>query len=144
MSAIIKWAIKTVVGRWVTGLLIASLLGGGAWKWYDFKDGLREEGVQECVQEINEATMEAMEQALEDERAANVLLLLELEFAANVNAEAEERHRKDVAKMTMIEAEMRTQRETDETYREWSDTDLPSGVADRLREAAGSTPGNTD
>ena len=125
MSAIIKWAIKTVVGRWVTGLLIASLLGGGAWKWYDFKDGLREEGVQECVQEINDATMEAMEQALEDERAANVLLLLELEFAANVNAEAEERHRKDVAKMTTIEAEMRTQRETDETYREWSDTDLP-------------------
>jgi len=144
MSFIIKWAIKTVIGRWVTGLLIASLLGGVVWKWYGFKDNLREEGVQECVQEINKATMEALEQQLEDERDAIAMLQLEAVFAASKNAEAVDRREKAESKLRTLEAEMRTQREADETYREWSDSTLPDGVAGRLREAAGSTSGDTD
>ena len=144
MNFIIKWALKTVLGRWVTASLIALLLSGLAYKWYDFKRDLRDEGVQECVQEINIATVNALELALADERSAVAKLRASLDAVAVANQEAIARRTKLEADLRTIEARIKAQRKTDETYREWADTPLPDGVADRLREAAGSSSDNTD
>jgi hypothetical protein len=38
----------------------------------------------------------------------------------------------------LIRREMERQREQDPDYKAWSDTPLPDGTADRLRQAAGS------
>lgn len=120
------------------------LLSGLAYKWYDFKRDLRDEGVQECVQEINIATVNALELALADERSAVAKLRASLDAVAVANQEAIARRTKLEADLRTIEAQIKAQRKTDETYREWADTPLPDGVADRLREAAGSSSDNTN
>jgi len=144
MNFLLKWALKTVVGRWVTASLIALLLSGGVWKWYDFKDDLRDEGIQECVQEINKATLDALEQQMLDEQAANATLRAALIASATINQEATKRRNELSNQLASLRGTMREQREHDETYREWSDAPLPAGVATRLREAAGSEAGSTD
>lgn len=135
---------RSVTARWVTGFTVALLLGGGALTWHNHKEGLREEGIQECVQEINQATVDALEAQLSDERKANAELAASLEHANQVNALALDRRRELETSLTALAAEIEQQRKNDETYREWSDTDLPDGVADRLREAARSQADRND
>jgi hypothetical protein len=144
VNFITKWALKTVVGRYVTVGLVTLLLGGAALKWYKFKSDLREEGIQVCVQEINQATMQALEDALADERAANAELNASLVVAATANREAMERRTQAEANLKTLEKQMEIQRNEDPAYRDWSATALPSGVAERLRQAAGSEASSTD
>jgi cytoskeletal protein RodZ len=133
------------LGRWVTmGVVTVLLSGAGLWWWNNFKKDLIDEGKQECVQEINIATVTALEDALAEERSARARLAANLDAVAAANKEAVERRHQAEAKLRTFEAEMRTQREKDDAYREWADTPLPDGVADRLREAAGSTSGNSN
>ena len=75
------------------------------------------------------------------EKSARADLVAKLAAAAAANQEAINRRNEAEAKMRTLAEEMRTQRENDETYRAWSDSNLPDGVASRLRgEAAGSNP----
>jgi chromosome segregation ATPase len=106
------------------------------YKWYTFKQGLISEGRQVCVQAINKDTMEQLQSALAAEKSARADLTARLTAAAAANREARERRVEVEASLKTLEAEMRAQRETDETYRKWSDTPLPDGVADRLRKQA--------
>ncbi len=144
MSKIIAWAFKTVAGRWVTGALVTLLLGGAALKWHTHKEGLREEGRLECVQEINKATVDALEDALADAESANAALRASLVAAAAANQEAEARRNESESRLAALEEQMEAQRNEDPDYREWSDTALPDGVADRLRQAAGSSSSDGD
>lgn len=144
MNFVFNYLFKTVVGRWVTGSLIALLLSGAALKWYSFKEGLIDEGVQICVQEINQATMIALEDALADERSANAALTASLVAAAAVNQEATARRVAAESNSIALRNQMENQRDVDPNYKEWSDTPLPDGVADRLRQAAGSQADSTD
>jgi hypothetical protein len=143
-SLLVKWAFKTVLGRYVTAGLVTLLLGSGVWKWYDFKDDLREEGVEECVQEINRATVDALELELKNAQRANEILAEELEFANQVNASALARRQELETSITALAAAMEKQKNEDPNYRDWTNTALPAGVSDRLRQAAGSPPGNND
>jgi len=136
MGKLIGFALKTALGRWVTGFSVAMLLGGAALTWHNHKEGLREEGIQECVQEINQATVDALEDALADERAAYALLLAHAEKTAQENALALDRRRELETSLTALAEQMEKQKNEDPEYNEWSDTTLPGGVADRLREAA--------
>ena len=144
MGKLISLAFKTALGRWVTGITVALLLGGVALKWHNHKEGLREEGRIECVQEINQATIDELEQQLADKGAANAKLAEELDRANQENALALDRRRELETSLTALAAQIEEQRNNDESYREWSDTTLPGGVADRLREAAGSQAGSND
>jgi hypothetical protein len=58
MMGLITKLIASSLGRWALGIGVTALLSGLAYKWYDFKRDLRDEGVQECVQEINIATVD--------------------------------------------------------------------------------------
>lgn len=144
MNFVIKWALKTVVGRWVTVSLIALLLGGGVWKWYDFKEDLRDEGLTECVQEINQATVDALEAALAEEQRVAAALRATVAAAATVNQEAVARKNESESRLAELERQMEAQRNVDPNYKDWSAAPLPDGVAARLREAARSTTGSTD
>lgn len=141
---LLKKILATTLSRWVTLGVVTTLLSSAVLWWYNYKQDLREEGIQECVQEINQETMDALEDALAAAESANAALRANLIAAARVNQEATERRREAEASLRTIEAQMRTQRETDETYREWSDSALPDGVADRLRQAAGSASSNNN
>jgi TolA-binding protein len=120
------------------------LLGGAALWWHDHKSDLREEGRQECVQEINRATVDALEQQLENKNAAIEELRRLHADALIVAEERKQRELEAMDRLELLESEMEDQRNADPEYREWSDTDLPDGVADRLREAAGSSSGSGD
>lgn len=144
MILLLRNILASSLGRWVLGGIVAMALGAIAIGWHNHKEGLKEEGRQECVQEINIATVEALEAALVDAESANAALRASLVAAATVNQEATDRRETAEASLRTLEAEMRTQRETDETYREWVADPLPVGVADRLREAARSPSGRND
>ena len=138
----INWVFKTVVGRWVTGSLIALLLSGAVYKWNSFKNDLIAEGTQVCVQEINKETMLQLEDALAAEKSARAELTARLIAVAAVEAKARAYHLSLETKVIAFQNQIKAQREYDETYREWSDAALPDGVAGRLRSAgAGSDPG---
>lgn len=144
MNWLIGKILGSVVSRWVTVGIVTALLGGAGLWWYKYKEGLRDEGAQECVQEIERATVEALEAALAAEKSARAELRAKMDAAAAANQEAQERREIAEANLRTIEAQMRTQRETDETYREWADTPLPDGVADRLRQAHRSATADND
>ena len=135
MNFVVTWIFKTVVGRWVTAILITSLLSGLAWKWHAFKEDLIHKGQQICVQEINKETVLQLEAALAAEKSARADLTAKLNAAALANQEARDRRRALEDQLTSLESQMENQRETDPDYKEWSDTALPDGVADRLRDA---------
>lgn len=139
MNFLLKKILGTALGRWILGAVVAALLGTAAIMWHNHKEGLREEGRQECVQEINQATIDALESALADEKRASAQLRASLIAAARVNQEAVERKNELSSQLESLRGMMEEQRNEDPTYREWSDTALPSGVADRLRQAAGGT-----
>lgn len=135
IGMIFKWALKTVVGRWVTGLLIASLLSGAAIKWYNFKKDLIAEGQTACIQEINKETVEQLQLALADAKSARAELTARLLAVAAVEAQARARHQDAQTQVTALQNQIKEQRKNDETYRAWSDTTLPDGVGNRLRAA---------
>jgi hypothetical protein len=110
------------------------LSGAGLW-WYKYKEGLRDEGAQECVQEIERATLIALENALAAEKAAAADLRAKMDAVAAANQEAIARRNAAESTIASLRKQVEEQRENDETYREWSDTPLPDGVADRLRQA---------
>lgn len=142
INQLAKKALGSVLGRWVLGGIVAVGVGTAALMWHNHKEGLREEGIQECVQEINQATIDELERALADERSAAAELRASLDAAAAANREAIERRKAAESTAESLRKSMERQRNEDPTYREWSDTPLPSGVADRLREAAGSSTGS--
>ncbi len=133
MGKIIKLALSTALGRWVTGGVVVLLLGGAGLMWHNHKQGLREEGKQECVQEVNQETMKILQSQLAAERAVNVQLV-KLGVARDaVNAEATARHQSAVAAVSELRRQMDEQERDDETYYEWANTSLPIGVANRLQ-----------
>ncbi len=132
-----KWAFKTVLGRYVTAGVVALLLGGAGLKWYSFKQSLREEGAQACIQIVNEETHNILVANLANEKAANEKLRATAVMDAAVNAEARARHRDLETQVSAMEKAMAEQARTDNEYKEWGDTVLPSGVAERMREQAG-------
>ena len=138
---IFKWVFKTVVGRWVTAGLIAALLSGAAWKWHQFKEDLIHQGQQVCVQEINKETVIQLQDALAAEKSARADLIARMAADAAVNQAAIERRRQLENQVSDLERAMAEQARTDNEYKEWSDAPLPSGVADRMRNAqAGGDP----
>lgn len=141
---VIKKVIGTVAGRWILGGLVAASLGTAAIMWHNHKEGLKEEGYVECVQEINKETVEALENALAAERLAAAQLRASLAAAVAAGMEAEERRQEAQLHLSALAMEMEAQRNEDPTYREWSDTALPDGVSERLRQAAGSPSGDSD
>lgn len=144
IGKLIKLLASSVTARWVTGFTVTLLLGGSWAAWHNHKQNLREEGIRECVQEINQATVDELQRQLANEVEANARLADELEVANQANASALDRRRELETSLTALAAEMEAQRNEDPTYREWSDSDLPDGVADRLRDAAGSQADRDD
>jgi hypothetical protein len=138
MKLVIKWALKTLIGRWVTGLLVTSLLSGAAYWWYDFKDDLVAEGEEICVQEINKETMLQLQAALAEEKSARAVLTARLIAVAAVNQEANDRRLALQNQLSDLEKAMAEQARTDGEYKAWSDTPLPDGVGSRLRNQAAS------
>ena len=141
MNFVINWIFKTVVGRWLLGGLVALLIGGAALKWHSFKEDLVHKGQEVCVQEINKETVAQLEAALAAEKSARAELTANLIAAAAVNQEAVNRKNELSSQLESLRGQLAEQRKTDETYRAWSDSDLPDGVAERLRnEAAADNP----
>lgn len=132
---IMNWLLRTALGRVVTASLVALLLSGIGWAWHNFKDDLVDTGRQECVQEINQETIDQLEAALAAEKSARANLVANLIAAAAVNQQATERREALETQVSDLEAAMEEQRNVDPHYEEWSDTPLPDGVADRLRSA---------
>jgi len=132
--------LATALGRWVLGGLVAALLAGGAWKWHSFKEDLIHKGQQVCVQEINKETVKQLELALAAAESARAELTANLIAAAAVNQQARDRHRDLETQVSDLERAMAEQARTDNEYKEWSDTGLPSGVAERLRKQARGDP----
>ena len=133
LRMILRFLINSVTKRWVTGSLVTLLLGAGFYGWTNFKDGLRNEGTNECIQLINEATVRDLENALTAERITNTQLRARAVATAQENASLRARLAQAQQRLQWFEGELRVQAEEDETYREWADTDLPDGVVDRLR-----------
>lgn len=136
--------LATSLGRWVTLGVVISLLSGAGYIWHRHNENLREEGAQECVQEINQATIDELEAALAAERSAVAELRANLAAAAAANQEAIERRNELSSQLDSLRGMIEDQRRNDETYRSWADSDLPDGVADRLRQAAGSSSGDSN
>ena len=86
-----------------------------------------------CVQEINKETVAQLEDALAAEKSARAELTANLIAAAAVNQAAIDRRNNLETQVSALERAMAEQARTDDEYKEWSDTTLPSGVAGRLR-----------
>jgi uncharacterized protein HemX len=131
---VINWIFRTVVGRWVTASLIALLLGSAGWKFHTWKEDLIHKGQQVCVQEINKETVAQLQAALAAEKSARAELTARLIAAAAVNQEAINRKNELSSQLESLRGQMADQRKNDETYRNWSESPLPDGIADRLRD----------
>lgn len=128
--------VTTSLGRWILGGSVALLLATSAYKWHQFKEDLIHQGQQVCVQEINKQTMIDLQAALVAERIVAEELRANAVANAAVNEEARARLRDSESRVDSLLAAQKAQEKTDETYAAWSNTTLPSGVADRLRNAA--------
>jgi len=141
IGLIFKKAIGSATGRWITLGVVTLLLGSGGLMWHNFKQGLIDEGTQVCVQVINEQTVIDLQAALAAERETAATLRAEAAANAAVNEEARTRLRDSESNVADLNRQIKEQRKNDETYKAWSDTPLPDGVADRLRRAGtGSSP----
>lgn len=144
MMMILRKLLASSLGRWVLGGVVITIVGGAVTMWHSHKEGLREEGIQECVQEINQATLDQLykELKLKDDALAEARRIADANRKAAMDA-IKRRRDAEVNLELMVRA-MEEQKENDEDYREWSDSPLPDGVADRLRQAAGSSPDNSN
>ena len=141
IKILIKRVLGSVAGRWALGATVGLLLGGGALIWHNFKDGLREEGQQVCVQAINKQTVIDLQDALAAERVT----VMELQALADARAEANDvaraRRKELESKVDSLSRQMAEQAKSDEAYKTWADRPLPAGVGERLRnQATGSDP----
>jgi len=109
------------------------LLGSGGLMWHNHKQGLREEGKQECVQEVNQETMRILEEQLRAERAVNVELVKLGVERTRVNTDATARRQAAEATVSELKRQIAEQERNDEPYKEWANTLLPTGVAARLQ-----------
>lgn len=139
MMMILRKLLASSLGRWVLGGVVITIVGGSAIMWHNHKEGLREEGIQECVQEINQATVDQLykELKLKDDALAEARRVADANRKAAMDAI--KRKRDAEVNLELMLRAMEEQKNEDEDYREWSDTPLPDGVADRLRQAAGSS-----
>lgn len=144
MGLILKKLTGTLLRRWVTGGVIGLILAGGAWTWHSFKENLIHEGQVACIQEINKQTVIDLRNALADERLVAADLRARAAADADANEEARDRLWESQATVSNLNRQIREQRKTDETYKSWSDTSLPNGVADRLRNAGSGSDTDTD
>ncbi len=133
IKLLFKRVITTSLGRWALGGAVALLLGTAGLLWHNFKQDLRNEGKQVCVQVINEQTMLDLQAALATERATAMELRVIAVAAAAENQEARARLRASQFTIDALETARKNQEERDELYKAWSNTSLPNGVADRLR-----------
>lgn len=133
IAQIVRWAGAKALNRWILGGVVTLLLGGAGLMWHSHKQGLRDEGRQECVQAINEQTVIDLQNALADEKKTSAELAEYIRRVAAANAEAEARHRDAQARVDVLLEEIQEQKKNDKDYSEWSDTSLPNGVAERLR-----------
>lgn len=126
----------SILSRWILGGLVATIAGVAAWQWHSYKEHLREQGQQVCIQEINRETVETLERALAEEREVTARLVEEARLRAEEMAAARERRAAAERKVVEILRQMKEQERDDETYKGWARTPVPDGVADRLRNAA--------
>lgn len=138
LGALINTVFASQIGRWVTLGVVTLLLGGAVYKWVDFKSDLRDEGQQECIQKITQATVDSLEIALAEEKIAREKLIKRLLESERLNADALARTREAEQRLKVFERERENQAAVDPPYREWRDIPLPDGVTDRLRSLAGS------
>jgi hypothetical protein len=136
-TTLLKWGIKTVVGRWALGVSVTLILGTVVFMWQSYKAGLRDEGRQECIQAINQETVDQLELALVASRSAVADLIAKQAAAVVVNDEARDRLIISEEKVRALRAARKEQEKTDETYAAWSNTPLPDGVASRLQQLTG-------
>jgi len=134
ISNLVTWLAKETLNKWILGVGVTLLLGSGGLMWHNFKDNLRDEGEQKCVQAINEQTVIDLQAALVEEQIARAELQKILGVTARENDLAKARARKAEARVTGLLTAMKEQKENDQEYAQWSDTPLPDGVADRVRE----------
>lgn len=133
LSSLLNLAIKSATGRIVLGIAVTALLSGLAVWWYDTKHDWEEQGRTECVQLVNEETHKQLVEANYRKQEQIMRLQKELRETKIENELARERERRATEQLLIYKNSLRTQAENDEDYREWADTPLPDGVADRLR-----------
>lgn len=137
---LLTWVTKklatSILSRWILGGAVALLASAAAWQWHNFKEDLIHKGQQVCIQEINKETVLALENALAEERLTNALLVEEARLAAQESADARARRRELEIQLSSMARAMAEQEKTDESYRDWANTPLPTGVAERLRQQA--------
>jgi glucan-binding YG repeat protein len=133
ISGLIQIALKSVAGRVFIGAAVAAILSTVAYWWYDTKHDWEERGREECVQLVNEETHKNLVAANYRKQEQIMKLQKELRETKIENELARERERRANEQLLIYKNSIRTQAENDEDYREWADTPLPDGVADRLR-----------
>lgn len=130
--------VKTAARRWALGIVVSVLLSSAAWfGWQRYQESLRDQGRDEafqvCNEEIYKANIVVLEEQLEREKD-RVRRLTELNSALRAENEAAITRREDAErKVAQLLRDRETQAKRDETYREWSATPLPDGVAARLQ-----------
>lgn len=140
MGTIIRNLLASNIGRWAIAAVIAAILGFAVYKWIEFKGNLRDEGRQECIQKINQATVDQLKAALAEQIDARAELRQRLIAVEAMNADAQARAVVAEKNLEAFKNEREQQAEQDIPYREWRAYDLPSGVAQRLRGLSGSDP----
>jgi len=138
------WLAGGVARKLILGGVVILLLGAAGLYWKNFKDDLRDEGRQVCIQKINEQTVIDLQDALAAERVTAAELHALAIATAEENAEARARLRDSESKVDSLLAAREEQERTDETYAAWNNTALPDGVADRLRSLRAGSNTNPD
>lgn len=134
LSSLLNLALKSTVGRVALGIGVTALLSGLAVWWYDTKHDWEEKGREECVQLVNEETHQILREQYAAALQANRLLRAQRDAAAKANTLAIERAKRAEQRLKWFQNSLEAERQNNEEYREWADTDLPDGVADRLRQ----------
>ena len=144
---IVKWLGAKALNRWILGVAVTLLLGGGALKWHNFKEDLIHKGQQVCVQEINKQTVVDLQNALADEKVVNATLVALAIADAKISEAARARLRVANESLETLALEIQEQKKNDKEYAAWSDVPLPDGVAERLRRlhsGSNTNPSNED
>ncbi len=133
LTKVISYFAGAALRRWILGAGLALLIGSATLMWHNHKNKLIDHGAQRCVQEINAATVADLNRALAREKASHNDLLKMYMRVARENADALDRLRQAGSRVAELKDQIKEQEETDETYKKWSDADLPNGVGERLR-----------
>lgn len=132
-TKILGLILKSTASKVITASIIVSLLGGGLLAWHNFKEDLRDEGAEECIDAVARNNNKILlDQLTKAQARATVLELRNLELW-HQNRDAERRRASAEDRITEMEYERKQQEQYDEEYKEWANTDLPDGVIDRVR-----------